>query len=137
MIELDRISRKLKEEGYSVGSQLVRDFARTLVDADLIPNQLEIEVKSDRKGKPIQKLHRATKSQVIQIDGNKIRELRLANQLTQETIAKNAEVSRGYIASIERSDQTRVSIKLAQSLSGIFGIDIAEITKNQTQNSTS
>ena len=51
--------------------------------------------------------------------GNKIRELRLENGLTQEELADRSELSKGFISQLE-SDKTSPSIETLQDISYNF-----------------
>lgn len=60
--------------------------------------------------------------------GKRIKELRQANELSQEALAHLAELDRTYIPSIEQGKRN-VSIEVIQKLSIAFDITISELLK--------
>ena len=57
--------------------------------------------------------------------GKKIRELRLANDLTQEELANRVELTKGYISQLE-NNLTSPSINTLYSILEVLGTDVHE-----------
>jgi len=57
--------------------------------------------------------------------GNKIRELRLENGLTQEELADRSELSKGFISQLE-SDKTSPSIQTLQDILEVLGTNLSD-----------
>ena len=61
--------------------------------------------------------------------GNKIKELRVLNGLTQEELADRAELSKGFISQLER-DLTSPSIATLVDILQVLGTDLKEFFKD-------
>ena len=61
--------------------------------------------------------------------GNKIKELRVLNGLTQEELADRAELSKGFISQLER-DLTSPSIATLVDILQVLGTDLKEFLKD-------
>lgn len=60
--------------------------------------------------------------------GNRIKQLRQENELSQEALAHLADLDRTYIPSIEKGERN-VSLEVIQKLSKAFKIKISELLK--------
>ncbi|WP_041435362.1 helix-turn-helix domain-containing protein [Thermodesulfatator indicus] len=63
--------------------------------------------------------------------GEKIRKLRIANDLTQEELASRAGLTKGYISQLER-DLTYPSIVTLKDILDVLGTDLATFFKEET-----
>jgi transcriptional regulator with XRE-family HTH domain len=60
--------------------------------------------------------------------GNRVKQLRQENELSQEALAHLADLDRTYIPSIEKGERN-VSLEVIQKLSKAFKIKISELLK--------
>jgi transcriptional regulator with XRE-family HTH domain len=60
--------------------------------------------------------------------GERVKQLRQENELSQETLAQLAELDRTYIPSIEKGERN-VSLEVIQKLSKAFKLQISEFLK--------
>ena len=60
--------------------------------------------------------------------GERVKQLRQENELSQETLAQLAELDRTYIPSIEKGERN-VSLEVIQQLSKAFKLQISEFLK--------
>jgi len=64
--------------------------------------------------------------------GNKIRELRLENGLTQEELADRSELSKGFISQLE-SDKTSPSIETLQDILEVLGTNLSDFFSKEEE----
>lgn len=60
--------------------------------------------------------------------GNRVREIRLTNKLTQEDLAEKANVHRTYIGMVERGEKN-ITLKNIQKIAKALEIQIEELMK--------
>ncbi len=64
--------------------------------------------------------------------GNKFRELRLENGLTQEELADRCELSKGFISQLE-TDKTSPSIKTLQDILEVLGTNLSDFFSSEEE----
>ena len=64
--------------------------------------------------------------------GNRIRELRKTQGLTQEELADRAELTKGYISQLER-DMTSPSISTLEDILQCLGTSLSEFFREKTE----
>ena len=62
--------------------------------------------------------------------GDKIRELRKAKELTQETLAKKAEISRATLSKLENGYFSKISVATLENILSILGYSLNIEAKN-------
>jgi transcriptional regulator with XRE-family HTH domain len=65
----------------------------------------------------------------LKVLGERIREVRKANRLTQEALADASDIDRSYIGGVERGGRNLSFDKLCQ-IARALGCDVAALTKN-------
>jgi transcriptional regulator with XRE-family HTH domain len=66
---------------------------------------------------------------LVSIDGERVQELRVGLDLSQEEVAGRAEISKGYVSQIETGKIKRISMKASERLASALDVEQTEITR--------
>lgn len=115
-------SRRYHDLGYEPASIIVKKMALALREAGLLPDQIDTD--GPRKRGPKRGAVR------VDIDPNKLRRLRLDQNLSQKNLASRANLSDGFVSAFERGRHPTMSGESAKKLSLALGIEVSDLLKS-------